>query len=186
MAKHLHLLTSLLALLLTPSCLFLRQNQHSYILAPENGVSSAAQATRTLEAVKLPGYLDRHEMVYLAKNGELVKVGKSKWAQPLGALLKDSLTMALRQSDRATASKASVVLELEQFLMDATGAFHVAGILSLHSETTPTLRVPIAFSLPSLGAPSAERIVIQSRAALARLADAICAVELPPSAGSEP
>ena len=185
MSKHCLLWTLLLSLLLTPSCMLLRKSQHAYILPPTSAKPSAQPADRTLEAVKLPGYLDRLEMVYLAKTGELVKVSKAKWAQPLGAMLKENLAATLRQRGSGQTSKATVTLELEQFLMDEKGAFQVSGVMEFRMASQPPLRKPVAFSLPSLGSPNAERLVLQSRTALNRLADAICSAELTPPAESE-
>ncbi|MBQ4480286.1 MAG: membrane integrity-associated transporter subunit PqiC [Victivallales bacterium] len=181
MSKHRLLSVLMLAFVfLAPSCLPFRQEQRTYVLVPEMGTPTVTQPNLTLEAVLLPGYLDRYEMVYLAKSGELVKVRKAKWAQPLGALLKDNLSVALRQRNTSDTPKGAIVLELEHFLTDESGAFQVTGFLEYRPVPVgqPAIRHAVSFTLPSLGSPNANRIVLQSKAALSRLADMMCSDEL--------
>ena len=186
MSKQRLLYVLLLALLVTPSCLKLRQEQRAFVLMPEFAAPSVTQPNLTLETVLLPGYLDRYEMVYLAQNGELVKVRKAKWAQPLGALLKDNLSTALRQRNANDTPKGIIVLELEHFLMDEAGSFQVTGILEYRPAGQSAVRHVVSFTLPSLGTPNADRIVLQSKAALSRLVDMMCSAELTNSAENQP
>ena len=177
----------LATVLLAPSCLPLRKEQRAFVLAPEFATQALPQSNLTVEAVRLPGYLDRYEMVYLAQNGELVKVQNTKWAQPLGALLKDNLSTAVRQRNTEDTPRGTIVLELEHFLMDEAGSFQVAGVLEFRpAAEQPTIRRNVSFRLPSLGRPNADRIVLQSKAALSRLVDMMCSDELATPAETQP
>lgn len=162
--KH---LTILLALALLTSCFSVRQDLHYYMLVAE---PKLAPLRVNLEEVKLAGYLDRHELCYLAKTGELVRLPKAKWAQPLGGILKNYLTTATRPpTGILTDDTPKATLFLDQFHMNADGTFQVAGAVEIRVLGFPTQRQGFAFLLPSLGKPSVATMIEQSQLALEKI-----------------
>lgn len=175
MTKFFLLFTLTAFVLLTPSCLFTRQNQRYYVLVPEtNGTAQTTYSDCILENVRLPSFLDRHEISYLADTGEVVRLSKAKWAQSLGTLVKENLTSAVRQRIGTPTDTPAVAMTviLDQFWMTADGTFLVAGFIELRSlSTSDSRRKPFAFQLPSLGQPSVELVVTQTRTALNKILD---------------
>ena len=170
MAKNLILATLLALALLTPSCLPTRQKLHYYVLVPQPGNTDSAIV---IEDVKLAGYLDRHELCYLAETGELVRMSKAKWAQPLGAIVKNYLVTATRpKSDFNLAPGAKVTIHLDQFLMTQDGTFQVAGAVETRvNGASGWSRKAFDFQLPSRGEPNVQNLVAQSRTALDRIVE---------------
>ena len=160
------LLTVLLAVALAaPSCIPKRQNLHYYVLVPKAEPKTALRVN--LENVKLASFLDRHELTYLADTGELIRLPKAKWAQPLGTIIKEYLTAASRPNHEFSTDSPDVKssLTFDQFFMTADGAFHVSGF-SESRVGKDYHREAFAFDLPSQGPPSVSTIVSQTRAAL--------------------
>ena len=167
--KHLQFLLALALLFTFTSCFSVRQNQHYYMLV---ATPRLAHSRINLEDVKLASYLDRHELCYLAKTGELVRLPKAKWVQPLGAILKNYFTTALRPPiGILTDDTPKVTVILDQFLMTADGAFHVTGAVEVRCPSQPTQRNAFTFVLPSRGTPSVDSLIIQSRTALDKILD---------------
>ena len=166
MAYQKLLLVALLALACTaPSCLPQRQEIHYYVVVPQKLPENFCCE---LENVKLVSYLDRHELTYLADNGELVRLPKAKWAQSLGTVIKEYLVMALRPRQAHSAAVLKGAVTIDQFLMTADGKFQVAGIAE-YRLGKEVIRNPFAFELPSKGQPSIETVVAQTRAALEQI-----------------
>ncbi|MBO4620599.1 MAG: membrane integrity-associated transporter subunit PqiC [Victivallales bacterium] len=165
--KHLQLLIALVLLAISTSCFTLRQNPHYYVLVAE---PRAASAGINLEDVKLASYLDRHELCYLAKTGELVRLPKAKWAQPLGSILKNYLTTATRPPvGILTDDTPKATIFLDQFLMNEDGSFQVAGAVEMRGLNLPTQREGFTFLLPSRGKPSVATMIDQSQLALEKI-----------------
>ena len=167
--KHLQFLIALVLLAISTSCFSVRQNSHYYMLV---ATPILGNSFINLEDVKLASYLDRHELCYLAKNGELVRIPKAKWVQPLGAILKNYFTTALRPPfGTLTDDTPKVTLILDQFLMTSDGTFHVTGAVEIRRPSEATQRKAFTFVLPSRGTPSIDSLVIQSRTALDKILD---------------
>ena len=160
-------LAILLALALLTSCFSVRQDRHYYVLVAE---PSSVSAGANLEEVKLATYLDRLDLCYLAKSGELVRLPKAKWAQSLSGILKNYLITATRPSlGTLTDDTPRATVFIDQFLMNADGTFQVAGAVEIRMRGLPTERKGFAFLLPSRGKPSVATMIEQSQLALEKI-----------------